>query len=145
VFERDIHTAEGGEFDCALDGWGYVPNVYVMNADGTDVRRLRSLDWSIGDNEPSWSPDGRFIAFATHHSGMYIVDKDAPDAPGPVFTTFPGLGLDPVWSPDGKKLLFLRANPPANKLVVVDIASGAERELSFPSVPGLLLGPAWSR
>ena len=39
--------------------------IYVMNADGSDVRRLTDDD--AQDGEPSWSPDGRRLAFV--HSG----------------------------------------------------------------------------
>lgn len=37
------------------------------------------------------------------------------------------------------------ASPPNNTLAVVDLESGATQVLSFPTVPGLLLDPAWSR
>jgi hypothetical protein len=49
-----------------------------------------------------------------------------------------------VWSPDGKKLLFLAVIPPTNALAIVDLESGVIKVLNFP-VAGLLLGPAWSR
>jgi TolB protein len=45
--------------------------IYVMNADGTGLKRLTS---SPGvDTDPSWSPDGRRIAFATGRDGPMSV------------------------------------------------------------------------
>jgi Tol biopolymer transport system component len=149
LFERDIHTSEDGGFDCGMDGWGYVPNVYVMNADGTGARRLRSLDLRIGDGDPAWSPDGRSIAFSTHYSGLYVIDKDALHPAEPLAVDLQGIGLSPVWSPDSKKLLVLSvvlsANPPNNRFVIVDLQSRTTQVLSFPTVTGAMLDPAWSR
>ena len=144
VFERDIHTSDVG-FDCGLDGWGYVPNVYVMNADGTALRLLPSTGQS--DSDPVWSPDGRFIAYATIRDGLYVIDSEAAGPPKRVdFRNLSiGIPLSPTWSPDEKKLLFLAANPPNNNLAVVDIGSGVVEVLRFPTVTGLLLDPAWSR
>ena len=144
VFERDIHTSESG-FDCGLDGWGYVPNVYVVNADGTGVRRLRSLNLWVEDGEPAWSPDGRFIAFSTLNTGLYVIDKDAAYAAEPVTADLQGIGFSPVWSPDSKKLLIVSAGPSENKLVIVDLASFGTSVLSFPGVSGRIQEPAWSR
>ena len=38
------------------------PNVWVGNADGTDLKRLTT---SSEDSSPCWSPDGQWICFAT--------------------------------------------------------------------------------
>ena len=144
LFQRDIHTSEEG-FDCGLDGWGYVPNVYVMNADGTGIRRLRSLPWHMGDRDPAWSPDGGFIAFAGSFGGLYTIDKDATYAAEPVVADVGGVGLSPVWSMDSRKLLVLSHSRGNNTLVIVDLESRAIQVLSFPTVAGLILDPAWSR
>src|SRR5215212_11162606 len=37
------------------------PSIHVMNADGSDRRRLASGNW------PSWSPNGKRMAYTTYH------------------------------------------------------------------------------
>ena len=41
---------------------GGSPNVYVCNADGTDLKKLTTTS---EDSSPCWSPDGQWICFAT--------------------------------------------------------------------------------
>jgi len=43
--------------------------LYVMNADGTGVTPLTSTS---GDKTPSWSPDGKKIAFARMQGGSLV-------------------------------------------------------------------------
>lgn len=85
-----------------------VPNVYVMNVDGTDQRALTS-DALFGNLEPDVSPDGRQVVF------MRSAQFDPPtiwklDVHDLVLTplTLPGphADLDPQWSPDGKRIVF---------------------------------------
>ena len=40
-------------------------NIWVMNADGSDKRQVTKEDFRLL-NQPSWSPDGRFIAAKKH-------------------------------------------------------------------------------
>jgi len=77
--------------------------LFVMNADGTDVRQLvASLD--VRDT-PSWSPDGKFIAVAAYEGDGSRVFKVPVDGGAPVrlvdeFSNWP------VWSPDGSLILY---------------------------------------
>ncbi|MBD0337667.1 MAG: PD40 domain-containing protein [Thermoleophilia bacterium] len=92
-----------------------VADIYAVRPDGTGLRRLtrdrRSFD-------PAWSPDGRRIAFASDRDGpsgapeLYIMNADGSNVRR--LTTSPHAPDDwrassaPAWSPDGKRLVFVR-------------------------------------
>ena len=48
------------------------PNVWVGNADGTDLKRLTT---SSEDSSPCWSPDGQWICFATKIAERRVLAK----------------------------------------------------------------------
>ena len=79
--------------------------VYVMNADGSDVRRLTDPP-KLG-RYPSWSPDGTQIIF---RSGIDVAIIDA-DRSGPAIALTqelaPGFAQMPAISPDGKSVAFM--------------------------------------
>lgn len=145
LFERQISIDDNFGFDCGLDGYGYVANVYVMNVDGSGARRLRSVAWTDADANPSWSPDGRLVAYTGQIGGIFLVPSDGSSVVQSVDMQLTGRPLSPAWSPDGKQLLFLNVVQPRNALAVHDLASGTNHILGFWNVPGLLLDPAWSR
>jgi TolB protein len=45
--------------------------VYAVNLDGTGLKRLTSN--SANDGLPTWSPDGRSIAFVSNRSGAWAI------------------------------------------------------------------------
>ena len=48
-------------------------DIYVMNADGTDTRRLTAT--GDDDDNPTWSPDGRRLAF-NRAGDIYAMNAD---------------------------------------------------------------------
>jgi TolB protein len=143
LFERDFNTDDVDGFDCGLDGYGFVPNVYVMNADGTELRRLRPVDLWNSDAEPAWSPDGQYVAFSKEMGGVFVIKADGSSGEQQVVTNYPE--LSPAWSADGKNLLFLGVDPPTNLIGIWELASGNTRFIGIPAAIGRVFEPAWSR
>lgn len=79
--------------------------IYVMNADGTELKNLTNHPAS--DTNPAWSPDGSQLAFVSNRIGsaqVYVMNPDGSDV-RQLTDSENGAG-HPVWSPDGTKLAF---------------------------------------
>ena len=74
-----------------------------MNADGTNRVRLTTMGG--GAFTPSWSPDGRRIAFSTGKD-LYVIDVDGANLSA--LTNDWQFDRDPAWSPDGSRIAFVR-------------------------------------
>ncbi|HWW75434.1 MAG TPA: carboxypeptidase regulatory-like domain-containing protein [Pyrinomonadaceae bacterium] len=73
--------------------------IFVMNADGSQQLRLTS-DFRA-DRHPTWSPDGKTIAFMSDRGGAYAVYLMNPDGTGQArATTGTAEELNPAWQPD---------------------------------------------
>ena len=80
---------------------GFDPGITAIDPDGRTVNPNRFNNRSGFD--PTWSPDGRRLAFASE-SGIEVASSDGADRPRPVYRRGPASG--PAWSPDGKWLAF---------------------------------------
>jgi Tol biopolymer transport system component len=124
------------------------PEIFVMSADGTDMRRL--LVTTGPARHPRWSPDGTLIAFAAYDAGvqgyrLHVMKSDGSNVR--LLTSSAIENFSPEWSPDGKQLLFLSNRPPRNWWTIYVIApdGSGERQLAGNAACGTnVSGPRWS-
>ena len=83
--------------------------IYLMNMDGADVERLS--DGTGEASNPSWHPNGQFLAFAWtqgYAPGAWnIFVMDVARRGYIQLTHGEGKNENPVWAPDGKHLVFM--------------------------------------
>ncbi|HEV8130450.1 MAG TPA: protein kinase, partial [Acidobacteriota bacterium] len=81
-------------------------------------------------SEPTWSPDGRFIAYSSDRGGNFDILVQQVSGGNPVqVTTDPAHDWQPAWSPDGNQIAF-RSERGEGGLFVVPALGGHERRIS---------------
>lgn len=84
--------------------------IWLMNADGSGLRKLTNPTRHKLDGDPTWSPHGTRIAFS-RGSGDGLVNDirivNADGTGGRKLTT-DGNSLEPAWAPSGRRIAFTR-------------------------------------
>ena len=113
--------------------------VFVINADGSDERRLTDPEMFAG--EPDWSPDGVWIVFDTYPLAEFnFVPKVSnlyrmhPDGTGmEQLTHYETSGLratQPRYTPDGKWIIFTAVTPSSRSLWAIPAQGGEQLVLA---------------
>jgi TolB protein len=116
--------------------------IYLMNPDGTNPRRL--TDNQDEDGFPSLSPDGKKIVFdsdrlsgQTNVSDLFLMNADGSEQ------TFLARGSSASWSPDCKKIVFHASASGAGTPTRTDPGSATtDSDLFVVNVDDLLSGEA---
>ena len=85
------------------DGW---TDLYVCDADGTGLKRLTRSPQD--ESSPCWSPDGRWICYASKDHERRALSRISPEGGTPhrVATVGAPNPTEPEYSPDGKWIAF---------------------------------------
>ena len=96
-------------------------------------RTLTRITFDEGlQNEPTWSPDGRYIAYSSDRGGKLDIWAQQVSGGNPVeITKGPGNNWQPDWSPDGKYIAY-RSEDGEGSLYIAPALGGAglERKIS---------------
>ena len=117
-------------------------DIYVVNADGTDTRRLTSS--STNDQSPTWSPDGSRIAFSRSSDGghVWVMNADGTDARR--LTDELAEEGEPSWSPDGRWIAYThRATGSDFREIWVARPDGSARR-GVTTLGAKCYAPAWA-
>lgn len=111
AFETDEGTWMS--VDVAPDGkrlaFDMLGDLYTLDRDGgraVPIRRGMAMD-----AQPTWSPDGRWIAFVSDASGaenLWVVRPDGSDARQVSFGDDDTVLVSPAWAPDGRSVYVSR-------------------------------------
>lgn len=102
----------------------------VADIDGYNSQHL--LVSSEPVMSPSWSPDGRqiaYVSFEKKKAQIYTVDVETGHRR--LLTAFSGINGAPAWSPDGRELAVVLSKAGSPKIYSVDLTSGKMKQLTF--------------
>jgi len=89
--------------------------VWMTSWDGT--RTVRLTNSKQGESAPSWSPDGRWLAFLSsrddEHTQLWLLDRRGGE--GRKVTTLQSDVDDYVWAPDGHRVALVAEDPDTAK------------------------------
>lgn len=110
-----------------------VTHIYVMNDEGSNVRRL--TDAAFDDDSPRWSPDGKQIVFVRDFDASYLEDHkffiiDADGRNERIFMHNHSSDDSPAWAPDGSHTAFSSWRADESDIYVVNLVSGTVKQLT---------------
>jgi tricorn protease len=120
--------------------------VLTAPAEKGDIRNLTNTP-GVMERDPSWSPDGKWVAYFSDESGEYHLFLKNPDGMGEArkisLGTPASFYYEPVWSPDSKKIAF---SDKRLNLWYIDLAKGVPVKIDTDTydAPRRTLDPVWS-
>jgi serine/threonine-protein kinase len=117
-----------------------IRDILVMSP-GTDRVPRPLLDEDYDFMDPALSPDNRWIAYHSDESGRFeVYVRPFPEVEGGKTQISTSTGVSPLWSPDGREVMYLESSPTGPRAIAVrfDTAAGfrvLDRRVLFALAP----------
>ncbi len=113
-----LPSVPGGDYDPAWSPDGkYIaftslrvnnqPSIHILNLEDNSVVSLAEPGGKI-NSRPSWSPDGKHLVYINNDGRVWVMDVDGENRRRLTIGEGDASSNDPVWSLDGKTILFTR-------------------------------------
>ena len=115
-----------------ISGRSRFPEVYTMDADGTNVQLLTPFIPGVRTyrTAPDWSPDGRTVAYEQQNGDFQVWMINIRDKE-PRRLTSERENEGPSWAPDGRHLALSSTRGGSKQIWVLDTESGRFRQLTY--------------
>ena len=128
----DFNTPQQGPWDWSRDGKYLLARkdkeLWYVTMPDRQTRPLLQTPWLIRNAQ--FSPDGKFVAYASSETGEWEVYVSPFPGFGSKWQISRGGGEEPRWRRDGQELFYLA---PGGKLMAADVKAGSGFEASSPN------------
>ena len=119
---------------------GGARDLYLMDPDGSNVRRVFKFKIEDWRTNPTWSPDGKQIAYGRMNWGkltstIYITTLEEQEEEELIARS-----SFPAWSPDGSEI----AGSVRERLTLINVHTGAQKQLLPKKVESFQRFASWS-
>lgn len=138
--QQAVWSPTGDQILFVSDRDGAIDDLYLMSSDGSNVRRVFKGNGKVSKSSPTWSPDGKQIAYGAidwnrSRSTIYIATFGKEKAEELVID-----GIDPAWSPDGTEIACIIEE----RLTFVDLRTQARKRFLPKKAIQWQRLPSWS-
>ena len=156
TFSQPSWSPDGSSLAYVYRGTNFA-DIFTTDDQGQSQTRLTISQSTILDNNdlnfrPTWSPDGKLIAFVSDRTSTFptLWVMNAADGTGRRVVATPGLQQEAVdalaWSPDGSQLAITLFNEPGPTQIALIPLGATARQTGrlLTTLPGGALDPVWS-
>ncbi len=121
-------------------------DLYIFDLLTTEIIQL--TDTRAYDGNPTWSPDGQWLAYESYHINnldIFIQDIDQTQGPIPL-TNHPAADFSPSWSGQGRKISFITTRNGIQEVWYADLDSTEnDKAVRVKNLPGVSVNhPTWT-
>ena len=127
-----VWLSDGATLIVGLSGGPSNGNIVGLRANGAAADTI--VDSRFDEHSPALSPDGRWLAYTSDETGRRQVYVRGVDGHGGRLLVSEANGEEPVWSRDGRRLLYIEHDEKTSRVIIARIAEGAPPRVTARSV-----------